>query len=247
MKAHQVPCFILHRRPFRETSLILDVVALDYGRLNVVLRGARGGKKTAVSALAQVFRPLLLSFSGNGELKNVISIEENGPAVRLEDKYLYSGFYINELICRLWPQNVDSDGLYASYVQTVAELVESQNSDDAGQPILEPILRRFEFNLLDLLGYGIDCFYTSDNNDAIAADKHYLFVSGQGFILADPDEGYPVNQPIFAGDALLAIGDMRLSAPKVLKTAKQLIRFALSPHLGHKPLKSRELFINLQT
>lgn len=248
MKAHQIPCYILHRRPFRETSLIIDVVAKGYGRLNLVLKGAqsssKSGIKSGTSALAQVFRPLLLSFSGNGELKTALSVEAGGPTAGLEDKFLYSGFYINELICRLWPQNIASESLYEQYTELLEDLLECQQLVSPNSHILEMLLRRFEFNLLIELGFGIDYFYTCDNGDEITPDKQYTFVAQQGFTVAIEQIA---KGRTYSGEAILAIGEMNLADPKVLKVAKQLARLALAPHLGSKPLKSRELFINLQS
>ncbi|NQZ12707.1 MAG: DNA repair protein RecO [Algicola sp.] len=238
----QVPCFILHRRPFRETSLIIEVVAQGYGRLNLVLKGAQGSKKSATSGLSQVFNPLLLSFSGAGELKTALSLESNGPAVILEDKFLYSGFYINEIICRLWPQNVDSDELFELYTTLLEDLSQTQQLPEPNAHFLEMLLRRFEFNLLRMLGFGIDCRYTAGGNELIEAGQAYRFIAEEGFVLSHKSYS---GQPLFSGEDIVAIGQMNLTSGNVLKAAKHLARAALAPHLGGKPLKSRELFVNL--
>ena len=54
-RIQQQPGFILHHRPFRESSQILDIVTRDHGKIAVVARGSRGSK----SRLAGVLRPFL--------------------------------------------------------------------------------------------------------------------------------------------------------------------------------------------
>ena len=247
-KHQQISCYILHRRPYRETSAILDVVAEGFGRLSLIIRGVYNSKnKSKLGGLAQVFRPLLISFSGGGELKYVNTIENNGQPVELQQKFLYSGFYINELICRLWPQNIDSDELFDLYQQALTTLAEAQVVAEQAPTALEIGLRDFEINLLGALGYGIDCFFTCDTNDAIEPDQQYLFLPEQGFVLLDPYDPYaPCGTP-FNGTIILAIGEMTFDSQGVRRAAKRLIRLALTPHLGHKPLKSRELFTSLMS
>ncbi len=238
----QVPCFILHRRPFRETSLIIEVVAQGYGRLNLVLKGAQSSKKSTTSGISQVFCPLLLSFSGAGELKTALSLESSGPPVVLQDKFLYSGFYINEIICRLWPQNVDSDELFELYTTLLDDLSQTQQLPQPNAHFLEMLLRRFEFNLLRMLGFGIDCSYTFGGNEAIEAGQFYRYIPEEGFVLSHKSYS---GQALISGEDIVGIGQMNLTNPKILKAAKKLARVALAPLLGGKPLKSRELFVNL--
>ncbi len=264
-KQFEIPCYILHRRPYRETSAIIDVVAEGLGRLSLIVRGVYNNKKkSGIGAQAQVFRPLLISYSegnsGGGELKYAQSIDDNGPPVELQQKYLYSGFYINELITRLWPQNIESDELFNLYQQTLDSLVECQQiaevvalAEELGQPIqaaqpneLEVVLRRFEFDLLVALGYGIDCFYTFDHDEAIEPDEEYIFMPQQGFSWLDPYYQYPFKPQPFNGGEIVAIGEMNFTQASTRKAAKRLIRLALAPHLGDKPLKSRELFIAVE-
>ena len=254
MKALQVPSYIIHRRPYRETSVIIDAIAAGYGRVHMVLKGAhprgKSTKKASSSALAQAFKPLLLSFSGNGELKTNIGIEDNGVGFALTDIYLYSGFDLNELIGRLWPQNVTSQQLYPLYhnclqAMSVAQTSTQQIASD-DQQVLEILLRQFEFDLLQQLGFGVDCFYTHQEQVPIAAENHYYFTPCEGFSLTDLSSNMTTGgnrTRVFNGAHILAIGEHKLANAEVLKAAKQLSRLALSPYLGDKPLKSRELFI----
>lgn len=249
-QATPIPCYILHRRPYRESSAIIDVVAEGFGRLGLILRGAYDKKKTGVGAMAQIFRPLLLSFGGQGTLKTVRTIEAIGVAPALKENHLYSGFYINELICRLWPQNIAGDELFELYRHTLTALLTSQAPPgNAGRGTgadkgLEAVLRRFEFDLLNALGYGIDCHYCCDSGEAIDRSQEYHFIPQQGFSRL-PGQQASGPQASFDGAAIRAIAEQDFTAVAVLRAAKQLSRLALSAHLGHKPLKSRELFIRV--
>lgn len=242
------PCFILHRRPFRESSLIIDIVAAGMGLLSVVLRGAQAGgkgKSSINSALAQPFRPLLMTITGNGEMKNAYSIEQNGAIVGLQDKYLYSGFYVNELICRLCPKNIETEELFELYAETLSGLHQCQEKNVENAD-LERVLRRFELELLVQLGFGIDCFYTGITSDAIEPSNYYYYDSEHGFGVAEFDEYYPINAASYKGEDLLAIGNLDFSQPSTLKAAKRLCRMIFAKHLDGQPLKSRELFVNVR-
>jgi DNA repair protein RecO (recombination protein O) len=252
-KEYQVPCYILHRRPYRETSAIIDVIGEGFGRLSLIVRGVYNTKnKSALGAKAQVFRPLLINFSGGGDLKYVQTIEDNGPPIGLSEKYLYSGFYVNELICRLWPQNIQSDELFELYQQTVMALMLCEKIAHGQKGVssnadLEIALRTFEFDLLVALGYGVDCFHTFDHDEAIDPEQNYLFLPEHGFTQLDPYDPNVPDEPPFNGTIILAIGEQDFSRTGVLKAAKRLSRRALAPHLDYIPLKSRELFMSLRS
>src|SRR5690606_17329176 len=104
---------------------------------------------------------------------------------------------------------------------------------------VEPCLRRFEFNLLQDLGYGVCVDIDSDSGEEVDARCVYVF---------DPAEGVkkavvsPSSATTFSGSTLLAIGRGDYSDPAVRVAAKRLVRLALAPHLGTKPLMSREFF-----
>ncbi len=61
--------FVLHRRPYSETSLLVDLFTEETGRLTVIAKGARA-KRSAWKSVLQPFTPLLLRWSGKGALKN---------------------------------------------------------------------------------------------------------------------------------------------------------------------------------
>jgi DNA repair protein RecO (recombination protein O) len=173
-----------------------------------------------------------VEFRGRGELKNVGRLEAAGIPRWLHGEALFSGLYLNELILRLLPAEDPHPVVFEHYAATLEALAE-------GRP-LEPLLRAFEWRLLDELGYGF----------ALAQDLHgQPVVEGQLYRLL-PDSGLePVQlfQPgLFQGIELLAMADADWTAPGALAAAKRLMRQALAPHLGGRPLVSRELFMTLK-
>src|SRR5580693_2734969 len=92
--------FILHHRPFRETSLLLDVFTEEHGKISLIAKGVRKHRST-LKALLQPFVPLLVSWQGKNELMNLVSVEAKGPPFQLRGDCLLSGLYVNELLVRV--------------------------------------------------------------------------------------------------------------------------------------------------
>ena len=210
--------WVLHARPYRNSSLVLDMFSAGRGRLGVV---ARGGRR---NHLLQPFRPLLVSFTGRGELLNIQQVESAGSALPLAGRALYCGMYLNELLVRLLHRNDPHPGLMAPYEATLHALA----TDVPAQDVL---LRHFELALLDELGYSF-----SLTEDATGAPLR----AGQAYRL-DPEQGLVPAASGWPGSALLAMaaGDWQDETRRV---ARDVLRAALAPHLGARPLVSRELF-----
>ena len=232
------PAYILHKQAFQNSSLLLDFFCLDYGRVRAVARGARrSGSK--YRSLLQSFQPLLVSFTGKGEVKTVSGVESSVAAIELKGDRLFSGFYVNELITRLLMSNVEHTELYQRYQDALVAL---GGSDDINR-----VLRRFELSLLDELGYAINLEQDCLTRNPIDADAKYLFVPDQGFELVDPDRrstGNPDNRDtLFLGRHIQALRALELEDPECRRAAKKITRLALQTHLGEKPLHSRNLFV----
>jgi len=219
--------FVLHSRPYRESSALVDFFT-PQGRLRAVLRGARGKAGT----LARPFVPLDVEFRGRGELKSVARLEANGLAHWLEGNALFGGMYLNELLIRLLPAEDAQPALFEHYLHTLSGL--------AAKRPLEPLLRSFEWRLLSELGYGF----------ALDRDAFDQPIASSGLYRLVPDTGLePVGQfqpGLFNGAELLAMAEADWDVPGALAAAKRLMRQALAPHLGGRPLVSRELFMNMK-
>jgi DNA repair protein RecO (recombination protein O) len=221
------PAYVLHSRAYRESSALVDFLT-PQGRLRAVMRGARG----KAGSLARPFVPLEVEFRGRGELKNVSRLEAAGIPNLLRGEALFSGLYLNELLIRLLPEQDPHPATFEHYAMTVLALAQGR--------ALEPLLRSFEWRLLDELGYGF----------ALDVDRCGQPIVASGLYRLQADAGLEAVgqlQPgIFHGRELLAMAEADWSVPGALAAAKRLMRQALAPHLGGRPLVSRELFMTLK-
>jgi DNA repair protein RecO (recombination protein O) len=223
------PAFVLHRRSYRDTSLLLEVFGQDYGRLGMVARGA-AGSRSRLKGLLQPFTPLWLSWSGAGELATLIAAEEAGCPLPLPPHRVLAGLYANELLLRLLPRLDPHPGLFAAYQVLLTELV--------AIPGAEPPLRRFEKRLLEELGYGLTLDREAASGAPIVAEQQYCYVLDRGPLVASQAQaGVPIS-----GRGLMGLRDGILNDPTVLKEVKRLTRAALAEQLRGRALKTRELY-----
>lgn len=224
--------FVLHQRPYRETSLLLDVFTEQAGRLSLVARGVRQQKRRQNNPF-QLFQPLWLSWFGRGDLATLRQVETTEPAFQLRGASALCGLYINELLVRLLSSQHPEPAVFLLYQQTLARLSEAAE--------VEVSLRLFEQQLLNALGYGLD-LQTDANGDAIQAEIFYRYQPEQGLIpitgrqATGLIQGRSLQQLQQAGD---------FDAP-ALAEIKQLMRTVLNYYLDGKPLKSRALFAEMQ-
>jgi DNA repair protein RecO (recombination protein O) len=224
------PAYLLHSRPFQDDKLLLDLLLQEGGRVRAVAR--RPSKKKGGRSQWPLFTLCQLQLVGRGELKTVTTIEESVAGIQLQGEFLFSGFYLNELICRIWPADAQSDGLFSLYQQSLHNLVRYQGDP----PMLQPILRQFEFALLAELGIAVD-FSADVQGDPLSAAGYYQWLPEQGFM--------PAMQGYIGADLLaVALGNWHQSS---LRCAKLLTRQLLKPLLGSQPLNSRALFGALVT
>ena len=232
MKTTLQPAYVLHGRPYRDTSLLLDVLTAEEGRLGLVAKGARRKSRGGSGgALLQPFIPLLISFSGRAELKTLTAVEAAGQAQVLHGDRLFSGMYLNELLVRLLHRHDPHPTLFAAYSSTLQAL--------ASEPEVEESLRRFELRLLEELGYSFDLAAEGDTGEAVQEGRWYRYHSHCGLVASD-GVAEP-STPSFAGSDLLRMARGQFGG-EVRQTAKRLLRQALAEHLGGAPLRSRELF-----
>ncbi|TVQ49647.1 MAG: DNA repair protein RecO [Gammaproteobacteria bacterium] len=230
---HQVqlePAWLLHPRPFRDSSLLLEVFSQQHGRVGLVAKGARrAGSRNR--ALLQPFTPLKLSWQGGGELATLTDTEPNGPPLRLTGTRMLAGFYLNELLLRLLARGDEHGVLFARYGEAITALAGSL-------PIALP-LRRFERDLLEELGYGLNLDHDIVDGLPLAPTARYEYVLEQGprRLLGEP----PAGALCLTGQTLLDIGELRLEAPETRAAARRLFTVALDLYLGGRPLKSRQV------
>lgn len=230
---HLQPCFVLHRREFGNTSLILEIFSARHGRQALLAKGAKRTQRghAARSEVLQPFRPLLLSWSGRGDVKTLLRSEPAGFAVGLCGTTLFCGLYLNELLFRLLQRGDPYEDLFAFYHAALAEL--------AGGTDVETVLRQFELRLLHEIGYSVVLDREAGTSRPVTADGYYIYEIEVGLRPAQPDN----TQNTLSGKTLLDLNARRPLTKEAAREAKALARQLLAPHLGPRPLKSRELFL----
>ncbi len=224
---HQ-PAFVLHTTAYKETSLIVEVLTRDYGRLSVVARGARR-PRAALRGVLHPFQPLTLGWFGKTALKTLSQADWLGALPQLSGVALLSGLYLNELLLRLLPREDAHPALFADYAQAVRAL-----GGRSAMP-LSAVLRRFEWRLLQEAGYAPDVT-TCTAGVPIAAGAVYRALPQSGFVLvatADPADPAEVR---VSGNSLHALATDDWRDETVWRELRAVNRLLLTAALGPEPL-----------
>lgn len=229
---HLQRCFVLHRRNFGNSSLILELFADAHGRIAVLAKGAKQPRRgrTAGGEVLQPFRPLWLSWSGRGEVKTLLRYEPAGPALELTGKRLFCGFYLNELLVRLLGRGDPHEALFAFYYSALTSL-------SAGEDI-ESALRQFELRLLHEIGYAVVLDIEAASGRPVESGLRYVYEKESGLRVAGTSD----SQRSVSGETLLRLATGRSLRGQMTREARALMRRLLAPYLGDRPLKSRALF-----
>ena len=230
MRVSPTPCFILHQRLYKETSLLLDVFSREHGRISLIAKGVRNNRKKSM-ALYQPYRSLNVSWSGKGDLQTLTGIESNGLSIVLNPDAVMAAFYLNELIIRLLHKHEPSPSLFDAYYKALTRLSHGE--------ITAISLRYFEKHLLKILGYGLVLDRDVNTDEPLLADEHYHYTLDRGPSLIKPDN---ISTIRITGAALLALDNENLNEESNLEEIKHLMRSTLATYLGDKPLASRELY-----
>lgn len=211
------PAYVLSRRPYRESSLLLEAFTRDHGRVGLVARGAQSAK-SKLRGILEPLRPLLLSWSERGDLGTLTAAEASEVRwTPLSGEAVYCAWYLNELLLRLVTRHDAHPDLFGHYAETLARLQ---------TPPVEPALRIFEKRLLAELGYGLML------PDDLDPNLHYRY---------DWDEGPQVASQGYRGDSLMALSNEQLQTPEQWREARHLLREALARHGAGKDLESPKL------
>ena len=227
------PCFVIHRRDYRNSSLLLELFTPGEGRMAAIARGAKSGRALR-AALLQPFRPLLVVLSGRGEVKTLGQVEAEGRAFALSGRALYCGFYLNELLMRLVQRTDPHPDLFVRYIEALEGLA-------AGRQ-LENCLRSFEIDLLKELGYEMVLDQETRMGQPVMPEQCYEYILEQGPVLAQAGS----SARLIHGRTLLDLHNKTAMEAASLAEARGLMRRVLAFYLGDKPLKSRELFRNFK-
>jgi len=229
----QQPAWILHTLPWRETSLIVEVFTRDHGRIALVAKGARR-PMSELRGVLMAFQPLLLDFSGGGEVKTLTRGEWRGAQALLTGRALLCAYYLNELLLKLTAREDPHPALFDAYESAIGAL---------GRPdSLPQVLRRFELALLRELGYGV--MLDSDGaGQPFRPNEPYLYIIERGpwpasaEIAQETPDGVRVD-----GQTLIDLAANDFSRTETLHEAGHLLRALIHHHLGGQSLQSRRMF-----
>ena len=222
------PGYILHHRPYRDTSRILEVLVRDHGRLTLFARGVRG-PKPRFGGVLQPFDLLLLSFQLGREAGQLTGAESAESAPALPSGSLMAGFYLNELLLKLTARHDPVPEVFEDYRRALGGL-------RAGGKI-EAVLRVFEKRLLEAVGYGVDLLSEARTGTAIEAHGFYRFQASQGLVPAREGDAEAV-----AGSSLLALAKEELPVEgRVLEDARKVLKAVLAERLEGKELATRKV------
>jgi len=234
-------CYILHTRPFKETSLILNLFSQQYGRFSLLAKGVKRKNAQAKRAILQPFNLLEIEYVGRSELKILSNVElkksisESAPS-SLINRALACGYYLNELLMRSLQEWQEFERLFDVYDKSLTAL--KCGSDYSA------ILRRFEVSLLEELGVAPQ-WQVDVKGEPICNKKRYHFNPEQGFEIIEKNSEskylYEHNSG-FCGDAILSLG-LGQYKPEVTKNCQQITQMMLREIIGDKPLESRKLWL----
>lgn len=217
--------YILHRRPYLESSTLVNLLVDGKGRVDAIARFGRG--RRSIKSILQPCQPLIFSLSGKGELKYLEQVEPLSAAIPLQSKSLYSAMYLNELLMRILSEHHAGEQLFVPYHNALMSLA---------QQFDQQCLRYFEKQLLNDLGL-MPSLTLDVNGVGINGQYRYQYIVEQGFV--------PLAAPLkithYLGKSLLSFANDNLQLDE-LTDIRHLMRYLLAPLLGNKPLVSRTLF-----
>jgi DNA repair protein RecO (recombination protein O) len=214
--------FILRRRDWQNTSLLLDLFSREYGCLRVLARGAR---RNPAKTPYQPFALLTVGWSGKQELKTLTTIE--GVQLPVDERNYLSLMYINELIGAMLPEREPDSEIFDAYLA----LLETAKIRLGAQ-----CLRRFEHDLLRRLGYFPDIGEDAESGGPVHPERHYQFVIDRGFVACPQAARDSVS-----GQTVIDWNEGRYELESVLRLAKSVLSSTIDFNLHGKTLKSREV------
>ncbi len=225
MRIEQQPAYVLHARAYRETSLLLECLTREHGRLGVVARGVRGERSRLRRAQLEPFQPLALGLLLRGEMATLTAVESVGTPQRVTGDVALAGLYLNELVVRLTGRQDPSPSLFDAYGMTLSRLAAGESPAWT--------LRRFERDLLEATGYGMQLQHEDEIGEAIEPAACYRYMVEQGAVRC------PAGSPLAVrGEVLLALEQDRMPDNPGLKSLRDLMREMIRFQLGGGELRA---------
>ena len=221
------PAFLIHRRDWQNSSLLLDLLTLDYGRVSLL---AKGGKNSRSPGLFQPFCKISVSWSGRHELKTLTAIE--GVSVEVAESLYLSLLYINEIIEAFIPRFEANGEIFSLYEGLLATIKPGN---------CEISLRDFERSAMQVLGYLPDMSLDAEQGRPIDDASCYQFLANRGFVPCQYEEANAIE-----GRYINLWNRADYREPQVAHMAKTIMRCIIDFNLQGKQLKSRDIYLQMK-
>ncbi|MDO5639034.1 MAG: DNA repair protein RecO [Neisseria sp.] len=232
------PAFLLTATPWRESSLWLEVFSRRYGRVALLARSARK-RQSELRGVLVPFVPINASWYGSQELKTLHRAEWLGGWRQPQDRALFSGLYVNELVYKLTAREDPHPALYDALAEVMRAVAETPNHVAA--------LRRFEWRLLTELGLAPD-LRCDQHGAEVTAEQHYWLRAEHPLLpLADAAGLNPAEAAGVAvrGETALQLAAGVFDDGDTLQEALKITRLLLDFRLPDG-IKSRQVLQQLQ-
>ncbi|WAC75007.1 DNA repair protein RecO [Roseateles sp. SL47] len=240
--------YVLHHYDWSETSLVLDLFTRDHGRLAVVAKGAKRPYSQLRSVLLPFLRlqvtlskPSKMNEEGAAEVRTLRGAEWVGGQTLPTGAALFSGYYVNELLLKFLPRQDPQPALFDAYADLMPQL---QSGDGA-----QSALRAFELRLLADCGLLPDLSVLATTQTALEPERLYMLSPESGVIVPTQDAPQLSGQALVHLQAALMHGSMealRAACDQAGSSLKPLLRALLHYHLGHRPLRTRQVLLDVQ-
>ena len=227
------PTWILHQRPYRDTSSIIDIFTRDFGRVSIIAKGGRS-PKSKFRGLLRPFFPIKLSWYSGKNLGNLVEIDVVGKPYNLIGDSLLSAYYLNELILKFLVKDDPQVEIFDLYSRTILDLMETGD--------IATVLRKFELEFLKLIGYGLNLEFEAVTHLPVRDDLFYEYNPGIGLVISDKKN----DQYVFSGTDINAINQGDFQEKKTVKSANRLLKSIINFHLDGRRLKTRRVLEELK-
>ena len=247
------PAFVLHRYPWSESSLVLEVFTRRSGRVAILAKGAKKPHSNFRSVLMPLQR-LSLAYRGESEVRTLSKAEWIAAHPLPKGEALLAGFYINELILKLLARDDPHPEIFDLYAQVVEIL--SSGADAA----IAPLLRSFELWVLQNLGLLPDLDHEGSRVQALGQNWSYHLHPEAGLVRVD-EERAPPSQHALLGSQWLVLCETLQGEGDLLSTLRwcahldndnrlalqSQMRQLIHYHGGQVPFKTRQFMIDVQS
>jgi DNA repair protein RecO (recombination protein O) len=198
-RTYQTEAIIIKRIKLGEADRILTIYTPDLGKLKAVAKGTRRPKSKLGGHVELLTHSRIMIARGrNLDIITQAQTIDNFLPIKDDLERISRGLYLAELIDSFTGEHIEDRQLFNLLLETLKQLAQSRD--------YEPVLRYFELNLLDHLGYRPQLQRCTDCNLLLEPGSNF-FSSRLGGVLC-PQCGF--NEPMASPISLNALKVLRL-------------------------------------